>query len=228
MTIRVLVADEHPMARNGLRAILATQPDLEVVGEAADGEGAVDLARRTRPDVVLLSAAMPDLDGVTVARRLTRDNAATPPAVIMLSGSTSAQHVVDSMRAGARGYLPQDLTAEQLVLAIRAAAAGHAVLAPTVPAQLIEVVTVPDTADPPVEALALLSNRELTVLGLLAEGMTNAQIASVLAVGEATVKTHVSHLLGKLNLRTRQQATAFAHRNGLPGRSAARTCRPPL
>lgn len=222
MTIRVLVADEHPMARNGLRAILATQPDLEVVGETADGAGVVELARRARPDVVLLSAAMPDLDGVAVARRLTGGDDAAKPAVIMLSGSSSARHVVDAMRAGARGYLGQDLTADQLVLAVRAAAAGHAVLAPTVPTQLIEVVAVPGAADPPVEALALLSNRELTVLGLLAEGMTNAQIAGALAVGEATVKTHVSHLLGKLDLRTRQQATAFAHRHGLPGRPAAR------
>ena len=210
MSIRVLIADDQALLRTGLRKILESEPDVEVVGEAADGVEAVEAGLRLRPDVVLMDVRMPRLDGLAAARRLV---GAT--RVLMLTTFDLDEYVYEALRAGASGFLLKDAPAEQLVTAIRVVARGDALLAPSITRRLIA-----DFARRPLsrarpERLQVLSPRELEVLRLVARGLSNAEIAGELYVSDATVKTHVSRILQKLDLRDRVQAVVLAYESGL-------------
>jgi DNA-binding NarL/FixJ family response regulator len=215
--IRVLVCDDETLVRTGFRMILTTQADLEVVGEAGDGAEAVAMARRLRPDVVLMDIRMPVLDGVEATRRLAGPGVGEPLKVLVLTTFDLDEHVYDALAAGASGFLLKDTPREQLVQAIRVVAAGEALLAPSVTRRLLDHVAPrlrPASPAPP-PGYASLTEREVEVFGLLAEGRSNAEIAHELAVGEETVKSHVSHVLAKLGARDRIQAVVLAHRHGL-------------
>ncbi len=220
--IRVLVADDQELVRTGFRLILETEDDITVVGQAADGVEAVELARRHQPDVVLMDVRMPTLDGIEATARLVGPDA-SPPApvrVLMLTTFDMDDYVYAALRNGASGFLLKDTPPEDLVRAIRVVAAGDALLAPSVTRRLIEDVSRVRArpVDPP--GLATLTGREREVLGLLARGLSNAEIADALVLGETTVKTHVGRILMKLGLRDRVQAVVLAYESGLvtPGR----------
>jgi DNA-binding NarL/FixJ family response regulator len=219
MTIRVLVVDDEELVRTGLRLILEAEPDLVVVGTAVDGASGVAAARRFRPDVVLMDIRMPGLDGLAATRELLGGPDPAPCRVVVLTTFDVDEHVYAALRAGASGFLLKDVPADQLVHAIRVAAAGEALLAPSVTRRLIAAFTsrLPGEAgrDPAPAGLADLTPRELEVLRLLAEGLSNAEIAARLFVGEATVKTHVARVLTKLGVRDRVQAVVVAFRAGL-------------
>ena len=220
--IRTLIADDQALVRAGFRAILETQPDIEVAGEAADGAAAVTLARELRPDVVLMDVQMPTLNGIEATRRLTR--ASDPPRVVILTTFDLNEYVYEAMKAGASGFLLKDVPREQLVSGIRIVAAGEALLAPTITRRLIEhFVRRPPPGTTIPEALDALSERELDVLRLVARGLSNAEIASELYVSAATVKTHVAHILAKLDLRDRVQAVVAAYETGLIAPGGATT-----
>jgi DNA-binding NarL/FixJ family response regulator len=212
--IRVLVADDQALVRAGFRAILEAQEDLEVVGEAADGGEAVTIAREVRPDVVLMDVRMPGVDGIEATRRLVLDGDA--PRVLMLTTFDLDEYVYEAMKAGASGFLLKDAPRDQLVGAVRTVAAGDALLAPALVRRLIEdfVRRPPPGARSPTD-LAELTERELEVLALIARGLANAEIAAQLFLSEATVRTHVSHILAKLGLRDRVQAVVLAYETGL-------------
>lgn len=220
--IRVLVVDDQELVRTGFRMILQTEDDIEVVGQAADGREAVELARRHIPDVVLMDVRMPHLDGIEATGRLVGPQASPPVAsrVLMLTTFDMDEYVYAALRNGASGFLLKDTPAEDLVRAIRIVAAGDALLAPSVTRRLIEDLarTVAPLAPPP--ALATLTDREREVLGLVARGLSNGEIAAELVLGETTVKTHVGRVLMKLGLRDRVQAVVLAYESGLitPGR----------
>jgi DNA-binding NarL/FixJ family response regulator len=212
--IRVVIADDQGMVRAGFRSLLESEPDIEVVGDAADGEQAIAAVRRLRPDVVLMDIRMPGLDGLEATRRLVRDG--TTARVLVLTTFDLDEYVFDALRAGASGFLLKDATAEELASAVRLLAQGDALLAPAVTRRVIEAfgqLPARDTAA--VERLAELSPREVEVLRLLARGRSNAEIARELVVSEATAKTHVSNVLAKLRLRDRIQAVIFAYESGL-------------
>jgi DNA-binding NarL/FixJ family response regulator len=212
--IRVLIADDQALLRGGFRLILDAQADIEVVGEASDGEEALRLAEELRPDVVLMDVRMPDLDGIEATRRLSEREGA--PRVVMLTTFDTAEVVYEAMQAGASGFLVKDLPPEQLAAGIRTVAAGDALLAPTVTRHLIEeFVRRPPPGAPEPPALGELTEREAEVLGLVARGLSNAEIAAELVVTEATVKTHVAHVLQKLDLRDRVQAVVYAYEHGV-------------
>jgi DNA-binding NarL/FixJ family response regulator len=220
--IRVLVADDQELVRTGFRLILETEDDITVVGQAADGVEAVDLARRHRPDVVLMDVRMPTLDGIEATARLVGPDA-SPPApvrVLMLTTFDMDDYVYAALRNGASGFLLKDTPPEDLVRAIRVVAAGDALLAPSVTRRLIEDVsrTRAQPVVPP--GMATLTDREREVLGLVARGLSNAEIAGALVLGETTVKTHVGRVLTKLGLRDRVQVVVLAYESGLvtPGR----------
>jgi DNA-binding NarL/FixJ family response regulator len=217
MTIRVLIADDQALVRTGFRKILESEPDLNVVGEAADGAEAVEGSLRLRPDVVLMDIRMPRLDGLEATRRL-----AGKTRVLILTTFDLNEYVYDALRAGASGFLLKDAPADQLVTAIRVVAAGDALLAPSITKRLIEQFARRPPASERPAALQALSPRELDVLRLVARGLSNAEIADELCVGDATVKTHVSRILQKLSLRDRVQAVVLAYESGLvtPGRPA--------
>ena len=208
--IRVLLADDQALVRGGFRLILQAEPDIEVAGEAADGEQAVTAALQTRPDVVLMDIRMPVLDGIEATRRLIPQLGAT--RVVMLTTFDLDDYVVDAFRAGASGFLLKTAPPPQLVAAIRTVHAGDGLLAPASTRRLIE-----QSARPPAPAPALgtLTAREHDVLRLLARGLTNAEIAAELVVEPSTVKSHVASLLAKLSLRDRVQAVVFAYESGL-------------
>ena len=208
--IRVLLADDQALVRGGFRLILDAEPDIEVVGEAADGEQAMAAALETRPDVVLMDIRMPVLDGIEATRRLIPQLDAT--RVVMLTTFDLDDYVVDAFRAGASGFLLKTAPPPQLVAAIRTVHTGDGLLAPASTRRLIE-----QSARPPVPAAALdtLTAREYDVLRLLAQGLTNAEIAAELVVEPSTVKSHVASLLAKLGLRDRVQAVVFAYENGI-------------
>ena len=212
--IRVLVADDQTLVRAGFRAILEVQDDLEVVGEAEDGDEAVALARELRPDVVLMDIRMPGVDGIEATRRLLRDGDA--PRILMLTTFDLDEYVYEAMKAGASGFLLKDAPRDQLVGAVRTVAAGDALLAPALVRRLIEdfVRRPAPGARPPAE-LDDLTEREREVLTLIARGLANAEIAARLFVSEATVRTHVTHILAKLELRDRVQAVVLAYETGL-------------
>ncbi len=219
--IRVLVADDQELVRTGFRMILQTEDDIEVVGQAADGLEAVELARRHEPDVVLMDVRMPNLDGIEATGRLVGP-LASPPApvrVLMLTTFDLDDYVYAALRNGASGFLLKDTPPEDLVRAIRIVASGEALLAPTVTRRLIEEFSrAPAPAAPP--EMGSLTDREREVLGLVARGLSNGEIAAELILGETTVKTHVGRILMKLGLRDRVQAVVLAYESGLvtPGR----------
>jgi DNA-binding NarL/FixJ family response regulator len=216
--IRVLVVDDVELVRTGLRMILDAEPDLEVVGTASDGVEAVSEVRRLRPDVVLMDIRMPGLDGLAATRHILGTAGMPPCKVIVLTTFDVDEHVYEALRAGASGFLLKDVPAAQLVHAIRVVAAGEALLAPSVTRRLIASFTgaAPSTAAPAsAPGLDELTAREREVLVLLADGLSNAEIAAKLFVGEATVKTHVARVLMKLGVRDRVQAVVVAFRAGL-------------
>jgi DNA-binding NarL/FixJ family response regulator len=218
VSVRVLFADDQSLVRAGFRLVLENHEDIEVVGEAANGEQAVHGVARLEPDVVLMDIRMPELDGIAATRLITERHAAR---VLVLTTYDLDEYVYDALQAGASGFLLKDTPPAQLTEGIRAVASGEALLAPTVTRRLIEefarVGPVPRAHD---EELAELTARELEVLKLLARGMSNAEIAAALVLGETTVKTHVTHVLSKLGLRDRVQAVVLAYESGLvsPGR----------
>jgi DNA-binding NarL/FixJ family response regulator len=212
--IRVVVADDQALVRGGFRLILQTQPDIEVVGEAADGREAVASARELRPDVILMDIRMPGMDGLEATRRLmTTQN---PPRVLMLTTFDLDEYVYDALRAGASGFLLKDVRPEQLADAVRAVVAGDTLLAPAITRRLVEqyLRRPPPGARTPL-GLGELTDRELDVLRLVARGKSNHQIAGTLFLGESTVKTHLTHLFAKLGLRDRAQAVVLAYESGL-------------
>jgi DNA-binding NarL/FixJ family response regulator len=221
--VRLLVADDHQVVRTGFAALLNTQPDFTVAGTAADGAEAVRLSRELRPDIVLMDVRMPGTNGIEATRQLA---AADPPGprVIILTTFDLDEYVYDALCAGASGFLLKDVTAERLFDAVRVVAAGQALLAPAITRRLIsEFVSLrPQRSGPVIPALSELTPRETEVLRLLADGLSNPEIAVRLVVTEETVKTHVSRVLHKLGLRDRTQAVVVAYESGLvtPGRPA--------
>ncbi len=223
--LRVLVADDQALVRAGFRMILEAQPDLEVVGEAADGEAAVRLSRRLRPDVVLMDIRMPGLDGLEATRRLldrdpTGATGADAPRIVILTTFDLDEYVYAAVKSGACGFLLKDVSPERLVTAVRTVASGDALLAPSITRRLVERYARP--LPPPAgtaSALAALTPREAEVFRLLARGMSNLEIAEALVLSEATIKTHVAAILAKLDLRNRAQAVVLAYESGvvLPG-----------
>ena len=211
--IRVLLADDQALVRSGLRLILESRDDLDVVGEAANGREAVELAAVTSPDVVLMDIRMPELDGIEATRRIVARGAS--PRVLVLTTFDLDEYVVRAIRAGASGFLLKDAPPAQLVEAVRVVAAGDALLAPTVTRRLLERFArgLEEETAPP--ALDVLTERELEILRLVAQGLSNAEIAARLVVGETTVKSHVSSILRKLRLRDRVQAVIAAYDAGL-------------
>jgi len=213
--IRVLLADDQALVRGGFASILAGQPDMEVVGEAADGAEAVELARTQRPDVVVMDIRMPRLDGIA-ATRLLLERHASPARVLMLTTFSQEAYVYDALRAGASGFLLKSAPPRELAGAIRTVAGGDALLAPEITRAMIEDYVQrprPGAATP--EVLGILTPRELEVLGLIARGRSNAEIAAGLFLSEPTVKTHVTRILAKLQLRDRVHAVVLAYECGL-------------
>jgi DNA-binding NarL/FixJ family response regulator len=212
--VRVVVADDHQVVRDGFAGLLDTQPDLTVVGTAGDGADAVQLCRELRPDVVLMDIRMPGMDGIEATRQLA-DSAADGPRVLILTTFDLDEYVYDALRAGASGFLLKDITAERLFDAVRVIAAGEALLAPAVTRRLIGEFARQRREHQATTALTALTPRETHVLRLLAEGLSNREIAARLVVTEETVKTHVSRILNKLGLRDRIQAVVTAYETGL-------------
>jgi DNA-binding NarL/FixJ family response regulator len=219
MSTRVLIADDQALVRAGFRKLLESAPDIDVVGEAADGREAVDQARRLRPALVLMDIRMPRLDGIEATRRLTAD--AEGVRVLILTTFGLDDYVYEALRAGASGFMLKDAPPEELLAAIEVVARGDALIAPAVTRSVIEEFVRRSPADtPPPPAVEELTEREREVLALLARGLSNAEIAERLVVSNGTVKTHVAHVLAKLGLRDRVQAVILAYESGLvtPGR----------
>jgi DNA-binding NarL/FixJ family response regulator len=215
--LRLMIADDQPLMRAGFRAVLEATGEMEVVGEASDGAEAISAARALRPDVVLMDVRMPNLDGIEAIRQLPNHR------VLVLTTFGLDEYIVEALRAGASGFITKDVPADELVRAVRVVAAGDALLTPAVTRQLLDRVArrLPAPVGTSAGELAQLTEREREVLELLARGMSNAEIAEALVVGEATVKTHVSNVLMKLGLRDRVQAVVLAYEIGLvrPGAS---------
>ena len=213
MSIRVVVADDQDLVRAGLAMILDAQPDMEVVGQASDGREAVEMARALAPDVVLMDIRMPEVDGVEATRRLMADPES--PRILMLTTFDQNEYVYEAMKAGASGFLLKDVRRDELVNAVRAVAAGDALLASSLTRRFIEdFVRRPPPGAAPVGALADLTDREAEVVRLVARGLSNAEIADRMVVSEATVKTHVARVLSKLGLRDRTQVVVMAYETG--------------
>jgi DNA-binding NarL/FixJ family response regulator len=216
MTIKVAIADDQAMVRAGFRMIVGSQPDMEVAGEAGDGQAAIDLVRRERPDVILMDIRMPRMDGIAATRTIT--SAGTPTRVVILTTYELDEYVFDALAAGASAFLLKAAPPEDLIRAIRVVASGDALLAPSVTRRLIEEFAKrPEPQARRAKQLEVLTDREREVLREVASGFTNAEIASRLHVAETTVKTHVAHLLDKLELRDRVQAVILAYESGLAG-----------
>jgi DNA-binding NarL/FixJ family response regulator len=212
--IRVLIADDQELVRAGFRMILELQDDIEVVGEAGDGRDAVEAARTLDPDVVLMDVRMPDTDGIEATRRLLASGGRA--RVLMLTTFDADDYVYDAMKAGASGFLLKNAPPAQLVAAIRATAQGEAQIAPEIVRRMVdEFVRRPPPGTTKPASLAELSERELDVLKLIARGLSNAEIAAALFLSEATVRTHVSRILAKLDVRDRTQAVVVAYETGL-------------
>jgi DNA-binding NarL/FixJ family response regulator len=219
--ITVLIADDQALVRAGFRSILEAQDGIAVAGEAGDGRDAIDLVRKRSPDVVLMDVKMPDIDGLEATRRIVGDDD-NRTAVLMLTTFDVDEYVYDALRAGASGFLLKDVVPEELVAAVRVVAAGDALIAPAITRRLIEQFV---RAAPPSGskgALDELTPREIEVLTLVAKGLSNREVAANLVLTEATVKTHVKHVLRKLDARDRVQAVVFAYEAGLvsPGATA--------
>ena len=212
MSIRVLVADDQSMVRAGFRMLLSGEPDIEVVAEASNGIEAVDKAARFRPSVVLMDIRMPELDGLQATRRILSDDQST--RVLILTTFDLDEYVYEALRAGASGFVLKDDPPEQLLAAIRIVARGEALLSPAITKRVIEKFTRIPHPHPPKE-LGELTERELDVLRLIARGLSNAEIGQELYISDVTVKTHITHILQKLNLRDRVQAVVLAHEAGM-------------
>jgi DNA-binding NarL/FixJ family response regulator len=219
MTIQVVIADDQHLVRAGLRMILDLQPDIEVVGEAADGSEAIRVVVDTHADVVLMDIRMPGLDGIEATRRLL-SSPRHPVRVLILTTFDVDEYVYDALRAGASGFLLKDAPPEQLTSAVRTVAGGDALLAPSITKRLIEQFVAPMPIAAP-RTFDTLSPRELEVFRLLARGLSNREIAASLIVGETTVKTHVARVLTKLDLRDRVQAVVLAYESGVVTPGAA-------
>jgi len=222
--IRIVVADDHEVVRTGFAELLDTQPDFTVVGTATNGAEAVSMTRELEPDLVLMDIRMPSMDGIEATRRITREGS-DRTRVLVLTTFDLDEYVYDALRAGASGFLLKDVTGERMIDAVRIIAAGEALLAPTVTRRLIsEFAQRPSIPAEPAPPLDQLTPRETEVLRLLATGLTNAGIAAELVVTEETVKTHVSRILNKLDLRDRTQAVIAAYESGLitPGSGSPR------
>ena len=215
MEIRVLVADDQPVVRAGFQTILEAQPDIVVVGEAADGREAVERARRTKPDVVLMDVRMPNLDGLQATRLLAGPDVPDPVRVLVLTTFDLDDYVYEALRAGASGFLLKDVRRDELVSAVRVVAAGDALLAPSVTRRLIREFARRPAPNASQTVMQSLTPRERDVFDLVARGLSNAEIAARLYLGEATVKSHVTHILIKLGLRDRIQAVIHAYETGL-------------
>jgi DNA-binding NarL/FixJ family response regulator len=209
--LRVVIADDQPMMRAGFKSVLESAGDITVVGEAENGEEAVSLARAQRPDVVLMDIRMPVMDGIEATRRLPDQR------VLILTTFGLDEYIIDALRAGASGFLLKDAPTDDVLSAVRAVAAGDAVLSAAVTRQLLDQVgrRLPAAVSRDARELAGLTDREEEVLRMLAAGLSNAEIAAAMVVSEATVKSHVSRLLGKLGLRDRVQAVIYAYETGL-------------
>jgi DNA-binding NarL/FixJ family response regulator len=221
MSIRVLIADDDALIRTGLRMILDTQADLDVVGEAADGHAAISQVRALRPDVVLMDVQMPHLNGLQATAEIVALDPA--PRVLILTTFELDEYVFEALRSGASGFVLKRMPAEDLLAAIRTVAGGEALLAPSVTRRLIEAFAAQPTPHHPDHALlGELTAREVEIWRLIARGLSNAEIADILHLSALTVKTHVAHLLTKLNLRDRTQAVVLAYEAGLvnPGGAA--------
>jgi DNA-binding NarL/FixJ family response regulator len=206
MTIRILIADDHAVVRQGLKMFLSLDPELEILGEAGDGKKAIEMARQLQPDIVLMDLLMPVLGGVEATAQIRREM--PDVEVIALTSVLEDKSVVDAVRAGAIGYLLKDTESDELIRAIKAAAAGQVQLSPKAAARLMREVRTPDNPE-------TLTDRETDVLRLLAMGQSNKEIAQTLSIGEKTVKTHVSNVLAKLSVTSRTQAALYAVRIGL-------------
>jgi DNA-binding NarL/FixJ family response regulator len=211
---RVVIADDQHLVRAGLRMILTTHPDLEVVGEASTGDEAVQVALTTRPDLVLMDIQMPGIDGIEATRRILADPHSRDVRVLILTTFDLDEYVYDALRAGASGFLLKDVPPEQLATAVRTVSQGDALLAPSITRRLIEQFA---TARTPIPSTRLdyLSSRETEVFQLVARGLSNREIAERLFVGETTVKTHITRILAKLDLRDRVQAVVLAYEAGI-------------
>jgi DNA-binding NarL/FixJ family response regulator len=215
MTIRIVLVDDQELVRTGFKMVLDAQPDMEVVAEAADGAEAIECASRHQADVMIMDARMPRLDGVEATRQIRQ--AGDRPRVLMLTTFDLDEYAFAALKAGASGFLLKDVPPDELLFAIRAVHSGDAVVAPSTTRRLIDQFAPMLPAGPPDEpsALAELTEREREVLMLVSHGLSNCEIAEQLFVSEATVKTHVGRVLGKLGLRDRVQAVVFAYEHGL-------------
>lgn len=213
--IKVLLVDDQAMVRSGLRMILEAESDILVVDEASDGVEGVAKARRVRPDVILMDIRMPEMDGLEATRQIVAEGADEGARVIVLTTFDIDDYVYEALRAGASGFLLKDAPADDLVAAIRVVAGGEALLAPAVTRRVIEAFATQAPPITPGPGLDDLTDRETDVLRLVARGLSNAEIAEELFVGETTIKTHVSHILTKLDVRDRVQAVVAAYESGL-------------
>ena len=209
-TIRVLVADDHAIVRKGICALLATEPRIEVVGEARDGNDAIAAAQRLQPDVILMDIVMPGVDGLEATRRLA--NSQPQVRILVLTSFAGDDKIFPAIKAGALGYLLKDSGPEELVYAIQQVHRGESSLHPTVARRLLRELSCPSEQEPESDSL---TEREVEVLQLVAQGQSNRQVANLLTISEATVRTHVSNILSKLNLCSRTQAALYALREGL-------------
>jgi DNA-binding NarL/FixJ family response regulator len=214
VTARIVLADDQPLVRAGFRMILEAEDDIDVVGEASDGEEAVAVTRQLQPDVVLVDIQMPKVDGLEATRRIAQD-ASTDSRILILTTFERDDYVFEALRAGASGFMLKNAAPEDLVRAVRVVATGDALLDPAITRRVIEDYAQRAAPRKDHARLARLTEREREVLRLLATGKSNAELAAHLYLGEGTVKTHVSHVLGKLGLRDRVQAVVFAYETGL-------------
>jgi DNA-binding NarL/FixJ family response regulator len=222
MTIRVIVADDQEIVRTGLRMILDAQPDIDVVGEAADGRQAVELAQRLRPDVCLFDIRMPGVDGIEATRLIAGPAVAAPLAVVVITTFDLDDYVYAALRAGARGFLLKDAGPDLLAQAVHAAANGDALIAPSITARLLEAFAGSGAASPPVQPVDPLTDREEQVLATVAQGLTNSEIAGELYITLSTVKTHIASLMAKLGARNRVEIAMWAYETNRAGNRSRR------
>jgi DNA-binding NarL/FixJ family response regulator len=219
--IRVLLADDQALVRAGFRAILESEEDIDVVGEAPDGAAAVALTQRLRPDIVLMDIRMPLLDGIAATRRIASEPELAAVRVVILTTFETDEYILEAIRSGASGFLVKDTEPAELLRAVRVVAQGDALLTPSVTRRLIADVAARSRATVDVPGLADLTDREREVMVLIADGRSNDEIAADLTISPATVKTHASRIMGKLGARDRAQVVAFAYQSGVAGRASA-------